>query len=247
VHTFSDPSKAQRVGARGWTALLLLGLVIVALVAATRDPSPSDPKVTAEAQAASSPLISAASPLELFELAWLGLVPPLIGFLVATINGTLGMRFWHTASLLGLMQCAALLWAWRCTGGVAARVALASMMAALALGWAVSHLHERMHRSNFLRQHDLGLRDDAAMAALHEIEAEMEREMKKIVALRHAADGDEIIRRLHDELGRSREELSRAAVRVREATTRREAAERSARAHTRIWLSQQYQRQESQS
>jgi hypothetical protein len=61
------------------------------------------------------------------------------------------------------------------------------------------------------------------MAALHEIEAEMEREMKKIVALRHAADGDEIIRRLHDELGRSREELSRAAVRVREATVRREA------------------------
>jgi len=254
VHTVSDPSKAQRVGARGWTALLLLGLVIVALVAATSDPSPSDPKVTAEAQAAlsplisaASPLVSAASPLELLELAWLGLAPPLMCFLVATINGTLGMRFWHTASLLGLMQCAALLWAWRCTGGVAARVALASMMAALALGWAVSHLHERMHRSNFLRQHDLGLRDDAAMAALHEIETEMEREMKKIVALQNAADGNEIIRRLYDELRRSREELSRAAVRVREATTRREAAERSARAHTRIWLSQQYQRQEIQS
>ena len=62
------------------------------------------------------------------------------------------MRFWHTASLLGLMQGAALLWVWRCTEGVAARVALASMMAALALGWAVSHLHERMHRSSFLRQ-----------------------------------------------------------------------------------------------
>lgn len=42
---------------------------------------------------------------------------------------------------------------------------------------------------------------------------------------------------------RSREELSRAAVRVREATVRREAAERSARAHTRIWLSQQSVRQ----
>jgi hypothetical protein len=65
------------------------------------------------------------------------------------------------------------------------------------------------------------------MAALHEIEAEMEREMKKIVALRHAADGNEIIRRLHDELGRSREELSRAAVRVREATVRREAQTRT--------------------
>jgi hypothetical protein len=65
------------------------------------------------------------------------------------------------------------------------------------------------------------------MAALHEIEAEMEREMKKIVALRHAADGDEIIRRLHDELRRSREELSRAAVRVREATVRREAQTRT--------------------
>ena len=174
------------------------------------------------------------------------------------------MRFWHTASLLGLMQSAALLWVWRCADGVAARLALSSMMAALALGWAVSHLHERMHRSNFLRQvrltrraarplasyqglvlglelgsvvrdsgvlapldpytqHDLGLRDDAAEAALHEIEAEMEREMQKIVALRHAADGDEIIRRLHEELRRAREELSRAAVRVREATARREA------------------------
>ena len=72
-------------------------------------------------------------------------------------------------------------------------------------------------------QHDLGLRDDAAEAALHEIEAEMEREMQEIVALRHAADGDEIIRRLHEELRRAREELSRAAVRVREATARREA------------------------
>ena len=116
----------------------------------------------------------------------------------------------------------------------------------------------------------------------------MEREMQRVVALRHAADRDQVIRRLQEELGRSREELSRAAVRVREAAarggrlkpepyislrslypnrktprtqplntsrntltntnqTRREAAERSARVHTRIWLSQQYQRHESQS
>ena len=42
---------------------------------------------------------------------------------------------------------------------------------------------------------------------------------------------------------RSREELSRAALRVRESTARREAAERSTRAHTRFWLSTQSQRQ----
>ena len=91
------------MGARGWTALLLLGLATVAIVAATSDPSPTDPTdptAAAEAQVASSPeisaaspLISAASPLELLDLAWLGIAPPLMGFLVATINGTLGMRF----------------------------------------------------------------------------------------------------------------------------------------------------------
>ena len=54
--------------------------------------------------------------------------------------------------LLAHLQGVALLWVWRCADGVAARLALSSMMAALALGWAVSHLHERMHRSNFLRQ-----------------------------------------------------------------------------------------------
>lgn len=69
-------------------------------------------------------------------------------------------------------------------------------------------------------QHDLGLRDNAARAALHEIEAEMEREMQRVVALRHAAGRDQVIRRLQEELSRSREELSRAAVRVREATAR---------------------------
>ena len=84
TYTVADPSKAQRVGARGWTALVLLGLAIVALVAAT---SPVDPTVAGKAQAASSPLISAASPLELLELAWVGLAPPLMGFLMATING----------------------------------------------------------------------------------------------------------------------------------------------------------------
>lgn len=62
------------------------------------------------------------------------------------------MRFWHAASLIGLMQSAALLWMWRCANGLAARMALSSLMASLALGWAVSHLHERMHRSSFLRQ-----------------------------------------------------------------------------------------------
>ena len=94
TYTVADPSKAQRVGARGWTALVLLGLAIVALVAATSNPSPVDPTVAGKAQAASSPLISAASPLisaasplELLELAWVGLAPPLMGFLVATING----------------------------------------------------------------------------------------------------------------------------------------------------------------
>ena len=40
-------------------------------------------------------------------------------------------------------------------------------------GWAVSHLHERVHRRNFLRHHDLGLREDAAEATLHEIDGEM--------------------------------------------------------------------------
>ena len=82
----------------------------MAIVAATSDPSPTDPTdptVAAEAQAAASqetsaasplisaasPLISAASPLELLDLTWLGIAPPLMGFLVATINGTLGMRF----------------------------------------------------------------------------------------------------------------------------------------------------------
>lgn len=254
--TAFDPAKAQRVSARGWTALVLLGL---AIIAATSDPDPTDSTVAVKAQASSSPPISAASPpisaasplilgvspLELLELTCLGLASPLTGFLVATINGTLGMRFWHTASLIGLMQSAALLWVWRCANGLAARVALSSLMASLALGWAVSHLHERMHRSSFLRQHDLGLRDDATRAALHEIEAEMEREMQRLVVLRHAADRDQVIRRLQEELSRSREELSRAAVRVREATTRREAAERSARVHTRIWLSQQYQMHES--
>jgi len=44
--------------------------------------------------------------------------------------------------------------------------------------------------------------------------------MQRVVALRHAADRDQVIRRLQEELGRSREELSRAAVRVREATAR---------------------------
>ena len=94
TYTVADPSKAQRVGARGWTALVLLGLAIVALVAATSNPSPVDPTVAGKAQAASSPLISAASPLisaasplELLELAWVGLAPPLMGFLMATING----------------------------------------------------------------------------------------------------------------------------------------------------------------
>ena len=48
----------------------------------------------------------------------------------------------------------------------------------------------------------------------------MEREMQRVVALRHAADRDQVIRRLQEELGRSREELSRAAVRVREAAAR---------------------------
>ena len=101
TYTVADPSKAQRVGARGWTALVLLGLAIVALVAATSNPSPVDPTVAGKAQAAASPLISAASPLisaasplisaasplELLELAWVGLAPPLMGFLMATING----------------------------------------------------------------------------------------------------------------------------------------------------------------
>lgn len=247
--TAFDPAKAQRVSARGWTALVLLGL---AIIAATSDPGPTDSTVAVKAQASSSPPISAASPpisaasplilgvspLELLELTCLGLASPLTGFLVATINGTLGMRFWHTASLIGLMQSAALLWVWRCANGLAARVALSSLMASLALGWAVSHLHERMHRSSFLRQHDLGLRDDATRAALHEIEAEMEREMER--EMQRLVRRDQVIRLLQ-------EELSRAAVRVREATTRRKAAERSARVHTRMWLSQQYQMHESQS
>ena len=44
--------------------------------------------------------------------------------------------------------------------------------------------------------------------------------MQRVVALRHAADRDQVIRRLQEELDRSREELSRAAVRVREAAAR---------------------------
>ena len=89
--TVFDPAKAQRVSAMGWTALVLLGL---AIVAATSDPDPTDSTVAAEAQAASSPPISAASPpildaspLEQLELTCLGLASPLMGFLVATING----------------------------------------------------------------------------------------------------------------------------------------------------------------
>jgi len=238
LHTVTEPHKAQRVGARGWTAavlLVLLGLALEALLAfqATSEP---DAAVQAGEQGEQPPPSA-------LELAWGGVAPPLLGFLIATINGTLGMRFGHAAALLGLMQCAASLWLWKGTDVLATRIALGSTVAALALGWSVSHLHERMHRSSFLLRHDLRLRDDAATAALHEIEAEMEQEIERIVVLRRAAGADEVIRRLREELRRSREELSRAALRVRESTARREAAERSTRAHTRFWLSTQSQRQ----
>ena len=95
--TVFDPAKAQRVSAMGWTALVLLGL---AIVAATSDPDPTDSTVAAEAQAASSPPISAASPpisaasppildaspLEQLELTCLGLASPLMGFLVTYLS-----------------------------------------------------------------------------------------------------------------------------------------------------------------
>ena len=96
--TVFDPAKAQRVSAMGWTALVLLGLAIVA--ASTSDPDPRDSTVAAEAQAAASPPISAASPptsaasppildaspLEQLELTCLGLASPLMGFLVTYLS-----------------------------------------------------------------------------------------------------------------------------------------------------------------
>ena len=147
LHRMPDLVRSQQIGAWTWTLKLVLDFIAYISAAATA------------------------------ACAWSqdGYLVPALGFLIALINGSHGMKFLHKFALIGLMVVADIIFIAK--GCPFALVIAKCDIAALGVGSAVAHMAELQLRRNFAtsEQESRRLTEERRQDMLEEVEQETRR------------------------------------------------------------------------